>query len=88
MPRCLRCQREVSETVHQGEQYRLDGFRLHTGKVKRMQSQGKEGESVHYLQLTDPCEIVLCLDCFQVPGIRDVWLRHFPSCEELDAFTR
>ncbi|NLH48056.1 MAG: hypothetical protein GX444_05555 [Myxococcales bacterium] len=88
MPRCVRCQREVNETIHQGDHYRLDGFRLHTGKVKRIQSQSGDGEHQNYLQLSDPCEIFLCVDCFHQPGMSDVWLRHFPSCEELKVFHR
>jgi hypothetical protein len=85
MPRCLRCQREISETVHRPEAYRIDGFRLHTGKTRRVHTQTEDGHAHSYLQLSDVDNVHLCVDCFRRPGMKDVWLQSFPDIDDLDA---
>jgi hypothetical protein len=88
MPSCVRCQREIAETRHQGAAYRIDGYRLHTGKTKRTQTQDESGHVHHHLQLYDPQDVHLCIDCFAVPVIAHVWLSTFPGHEEIDRLRR
>jgi hypothetical protein len=88
MPRCLRCQREIAVTTHAGETYSVDGFCLHTGKTKRVQTTGDKGEKIDYLQVSEPIDAFLCVDCFARPEIQDVWLSTFPDRDQTDALKR
>jgi len=87
MPRCYRCQREIAETLHKGDTYRIDGYWLHTGKTKNVQTQADDGHAHHHLQLFDAQNVHLCVDCFARPEIHDVWLR-FPGSDELQKLCR
>lgn len=81
MRHCVCCRREVHETVHRGDGYRVDCYCLHTGKTKRMNTQDEHHRGVELLQLFDPEDIYLCLDCMAKPENRDVWLQTFPDSE-------
>jgi hypothetical protein len=84
MPRCLHCQREISDTVHRTAGYRVDGYCLHTGKTKRVVAQTEDGRPHAYLQLFEPVNAHLCADCLLLSGMKDVWLQSFPDSDALD----
>jgi len=84
MRRCLCCRREVRETVHRGDGYRIDFYRLHTGKTKRMNTQDEHGRAVEFLQIFDPEDYYLCPECLAKFGNRDVWLQTFPDSGQVD----
>jgi len=82
--RCFRCRRVIQPTVHLPHEVRVDGYLLHTGKTKRIETKDDcTGKPLVYQQLYDPVEVWLCVDCFSEKDIHDVWLHHFPSPEEI-----
>ncbi len=81
--RCVRCGRKIEDTVHNNHAARVDGFRLHTGKVKQVETKDNANGPLVYLQLSDPQEIGLCVDCLGATGIRDVWLHGFLAIDQL-----
>jgi len=83
--RCLRCHRPITETVHQGPKFRVDGYRLHTGKTKLVEIKDDiRNHPSFYLQLYDPENYYLCIDCFAEEKIREIWLRTFPNLEQIE----
>ena len=88
MARCFCCERDIAETRHQGGRYVVDGFRLHTGKTKRVQATTECGENSEHLQLSDPEDFFLCKDCFAKPEITNVWLSTYPDAAQVVALCR
>jgi len=60
----------------------VDGYRLHTGKTKRIQTAADNSDKTEYLQLYDPRDVFVCVDCFARDEIRNVWLHTFPDIEQ------
>ena len=81
---CRRCKRKIGFTVHTNTTVRVDGYRLHTGKTKLVETKGDcDHLPSHYLQLSDPLDVYLCVDCLTEVRIREVWLQNFPSFDQL-----
>lgn len=83
--RCLRCSRKVEPTVHTNRETRVDGYRLHTGKVKLVEAKDNANGPPTYLQLFDPQEFALCVDCFGRTEIREVWLHKYLAVEQIES---
>lgn len=84
MPRCSCCHREINATTHQGDAFRVDGYRLHTGKTKRIQTAGDNGDKLDFLQLYEPHDVFVCVDCFARAEIQNVWLQTFPDTDQVE----
>ncbi|HPM75497.1 MAG TPA: hypothetical protein PK961_00295 [bacterium] len=84
--RCACCRRTIQPTVHTQSAVRVDGYRLHTGKVKLVEnSTGHNKDRAVYLQLYDALDGYVCVDCFAKQNVNKLWLHGFPTNEELEA---
>ncbi|MDP8223757.1 MAG: hypothetical protein P9L99_10395 [Candidatus Lernaella stagnicola] len=88
MPRCLSCGREIVETKHHGETYAIDGYCLHTGKTKRVSAKNDNGTAIEFLQMSEPKDYFLCINCFAKTGTRDVWMSTFPDAGDITTLCR
>jgi hypothetical protein len=86
--RCVRCDRRIEDTVHTNRRTRVDGYRLHTGKVKQVEAKDNANGAQAYLQLSDPQEVALCVDCFSRTEIHNVWLHGFLAVDQLETLKR
>lgn len=83
--RCVCCRRAIQSTVHTQSQARVDGYRLHTGKVKLVESSTDiNRDCAVYLQLYDAMDVYVCTDCFAKKNVHDLWLCGFPTSEEIE----
>lgn len=69
---CFRCGRQVLETRHTQKGYRVDYYLLHTGKTESalLKDPNDDTAKIHYLKLSDPVDIIVCIDCYAVAEIR------------------
>jgi len=69
---CSHCSREVKETRHTQRGYRVDYYVLHTGQTEWvfLKNPKEDAPSLHYLKLTQPVDIITCVDCCDQPQIR------------------
>lgn len=69
---CFHCDREVRETRHAQKRYRVDYYLLHTGKTESafLKDPDDDTAKIHYLKLSDPVDIITCIDCYAVAEIR------------------
>ena len=70
--RCYHCGREVRATVHMQKGYWVDYYRLHTGHSEWdvLVNPKTDAPPVRYLRLTQPTDILTCIDCYDRPEIR------------------
>ena len=70
--RCYHCGREVRGTIHTQKSYRVDYYLLHTGHSDWdvIVNPKTDAPPVRYLKLTDPTDILTCIDCYDRPEIR------------------
>src|SRR5262245_38553063 len=68
---CSHCSREVKETRHTQKEYRVDYYLLHTGQTEWvfLKHPKEDAPSLHYLKLTQPVDIISCVDCCAKPQI-------------------
>jgi hypothetical protein len=67
---CTYCGREVKPTIHRREGptlYRVDYYRLLTGRLERvvMQDPLAEKAIVEFYKLLDPRWVIACVDCYR-----------------------
>lgn len=69
---CFHCGREVIGTVHWPKGYRVDYYRLHTGKseVDFLVNPKNDAPPLRYLRLIHPIDVFTCIDCYALPDIR------------------
>lgn len=67
---CFHCGRQVRETIHRQTDYRVDYYLLHTGHTDWEIVLNPDGLSLRYLRLTDPTDIITCVQCYARPEIR------------------
>src|SRR5215470_15977615 len=66
------CGRDVRETVHWQKRYRVDYYLLHTGETEWtfFTNPKEDALSFRYLKLTQPIDIITCVQCYAYPEIR------------------
>ena len=69
---CFHCGREVHETRHWQKSYKIDYYRTHTGTGQwdYFESSKENTPPIRYLKLTDPVNILTCVQCYQRPEIK------------------
>ena len=69
---CFHCGREVAETSHWQKNYKVDYYRLHTGRSDwdYLLSSKENTPPLRYLRLTVPIDILTCVHCYQIPEIK------------------
>ena len=69
---CTHCGRNVHETIHRQKSYAVDYYLLHTGQTEWtfLVSPKEDVPAVHYLKLTEPRDVITCIDCYASPDIR------------------
>jgi hypothetical protein len=71
---CYHCGREVFGTVHGQKSYQVDYFRLHTGHAQWDYFVNPKQDSlpIRYLKLTQPIDVLTCVQCYARPEIRQL----------------
>ena len=69
---CFHCGREVFTTIHKPRGYQVDYYRLHTGhtEVDYLVNPKPDAPPLRYLRLTQPIDVLTCVDCYVRPEIR------------------
>ncbi|HTN72398.1 MAG TPA: hypothetical protein VMO00_15070 [Methylomirabilota bacterium] len=69
---CAHCGREVRETIHWQKGYTVDYYLLHTGKTEWaiFTNLKEDALPIRYLKLTQPIDIITCVQCYAYPEIR------------------
>ncbi len=69
---CFHCGREVYGTTHKPKSYKVDYYRLHTGRTEWdfLVNPKQDGLPLRYLRLTQPVDIFTCVECYARPQIR------------------
>ena len=69
---CFHCGREVRETSHWQKRYQVDYYRTHTGAGvwDYFESTKANTPPIRYLRLTDPVDILTCVQCYESPEIK------------------
>jgi len=69
---CFHCGREVRETTHKPKSYKVDYYRLHTGHTELdfLVNPKLDAPPLRYLRLTNPIDILTCVECYARPEIR------------------
>jgi len=62
---CDRCKRHLHDTVHTREYYRVEAYRLHTGKTVPVVIRDENDEERKYLKIEAPRIITLCAECLK-----------------------
>ena len=71
---CHHCGREVFGTVHTQKSYRVDSYLLQTGHAQwdYFVNPKQDTLPVRYLKLTQPIDILTCVQCYARPEIRQL----------------
>jgi len=71
---CYHCGREVFGTVHTQKGYRVDYYLLHTGHAQweYFLDPKQDALAIRYLKLTQPIDVLTCVQCFVRPEIRQL----------------
>ena len=69
---CTHCGREVRETIHRQKSYKVDYYLLHTGETEWAFFTNSKEDALpfRYLKLTQPIDIITCVQCYAYPEIR------------------
>lgn len=69
---CFHCGRAVYGTTHKPKSYKVDYYRLHTGRLELdyLVNPKQDGLPLRYLRLTQPVDIFTCVECYARPQIR------------------
>ncbi len=69
---CHHCGREVKETRHTQKGYQVDYYLLHTGATEWafFKDRKEDAPLLRYLKLTQPIDILTCVDCYANPQIK------------------
>jgi hypothetical protein len=69
---CFHCGREVRETSHTQKRYNVDYYRLHTGNTEWefFINPKQDAPPLRYLKLTQPVDILTCVQCYARAEIR------------------
>lgn len=69
---CFHCGREVQGTIHGQTSYRVDYYLLHTGHThwELFLNPNSDAQPFRYLRLTEPTDIITCVQCYAHPEIR------------------
>ncbi len=84
---CFHCGKEVRETIHTQKSYRVEYYLLHTGDTEwAFFINPKENVlPLRYLKLTNPVDIITCIQCHARGEIRqrldDDFSGRRPFCE-------
>jgi hypothetical protein len=72
MLQCYHCGREVFETTHTQKSYRVDFYLLHTGHTEweYLVNAKEHAPPFRYRKLTQPIDILSCVECYARPDIR------------------
>jgi hypothetical protein len=82
---CFHCGREVRETTHTQKSYRVDYYLLHTGNSEWsfFINPKQDAPPLRYLRLTQPVNIITCVQCYEQPNIRQKIDDDFTGCRSL-----
>jgi hypothetical protein len=69
---CHHCGREVRQTIHWQKAYKVDYYLLHTGPTEwaYFVNPKPDAPPVRYRKLTQPTDIITCVDCYALPEIK------------------
>ena len=69
---CTHCGRDVRETVHWQKSYKVDYYLLHTGETEWtfFTNLKEDAPPLRYLKLTQPIDIITCVQCYGYPEIQ------------------
>jgi hypothetical protein len=69
---CTHCGREVRETIHWQKSYKVDYYLLHTGETEWafFNNPKEDALPLRYLKLTQPTDIITCVQCYGYPEIQ------------------
>jgi len=82
---CYHCGREVFETTHTQKSYQVDFYLLHTGHTEWefFVYFNQEAPPLRYRKITQPIDILTCVQCYARPEIRQLLDDDFTSRREL-----
>ena len=82
---CYHCGTEVLGTVHAQKSYRVDFYLLHTGHTEWefFVNPKQDAPPFRYLKLTQPLDILTCIQCYGRPEIRQLLDDDFTGRHEL-----
>jgi len=85
MLQCYHCGREVFETTHTQKSYRVDFYLLHTGHTEweYLVNAKEHAPPFRYRKLTQPIDILSCVECYARPDIRQLLDDDFTGRHEL-----
>lgn len=71
---CYHCGREVFGTAHRQKSYKVDYYLLHTGHTQweYFLNPKQDALPVRYLKLTQPIDVLTCVQCYARPEIRQI----------------
>lgn len=71
---CYHCGREIFGTVHGPKSYKVDHYLLHTGhgRWEYFVNPKQDALRIRYLKLTQPIDILTCVECYARPEIRQL----------------
>jgi hypothetical protein len=69
---CFHCDRQVQATIHRQTSYQVDYYLFHTGRThwEILANPKSDPPSFRYLRLTEPTDIITCVQCYALPEIR------------------
>ena len=85
MLQCYHCGREVFGTTHTQKSYRVDFYLLHTGHTEweYLVNTKENVPPFRYRKLTQPIDILSCVECYARPAIRQLLDDDFTGRHEL-----
>ena len=71
---CYHCGTEVFGTVHTQKSYKVDYYLLHTGHAQweYFLNSKQDALPVRYLKVTQPIDVLTCVQCYARPEIRQL----------------
>ena len=68
---CNLCKRAVKPTVHTRENYKVEAYRLYTGRVAPVVIKEEGDEDRKFLKLENPCIVTICDSCIKNGSVID-----------------
>jgi hypothetical protein len=75
---CDRCKRQLEGTIHTKDSYRIDLYRLWTGKTAPVVFKENGDEENKFLMVEDPTLVTVCVKCFHDPAVAEALSKFEP----------
>ena len=68
---CDRCKKQLEGTIHTKDNYRIDLYRLWTGKTAPVVFKENGDEEKRFLMVEEPTIVTLCVKCCSDPAVTE-----------------